>query len=119
VFQKYVILAVVQAVLFAYAMPIVVGLLAGLFGKERALRRPWAIALAMLAIVETIVMIEKHGVPLVTGHIYNMFSPDDLTLNQQVMFGLFGDAILLLLFRYGVGKGLRAGLRMATRPPRT
>jgi hypothetical protein len=117
--MKYHILAVVKVVVFAYVMPLVVGLVAGLFKKEQARARSWWIAGVLIGLVNVVVMIEKHGVPFITGHVFNMFAATPYTLNQQLFVGLLGDAALFLIFRWALGAGIGVGIHLASRPAKT
>jgi hypothetical protein len=114
-FMKYHILAVVQSVLFGYAAPLAIGVAAGFFKGERALKRLWWIAGGLIALLNVAVMIDKHGVPFVTGHIINMFLDTPFDLGQQMMVGAFGDGALFVVFAWALGTGLRFGIRLASR----
>jgi hypothetical protein len=115
--MKYYFLALFEAIVLVYVLPLVVGFFAGLIKREQAVKRVWHIAGAMVALLNVAVMIEKGGVPFLTGHLIGMFSSVPFTLSQQLMVGLVGDAVLLFAYWRFVGRGVRSGVRFVTREP--
>jgi hypothetical protein len=114
-FMKYHILAVVQSVLFGYFVPLALGVAAGAFQGEAARRRLWWIAGALIGLLNVAVMIDKHGVPFLTGHIINMFLDSPFELGQQMLVGAFGDGALFVVFAWALSTGIRIGMRLASK----
>lgn len=115
-FQKYVLLAVFQFfVLFLWAMPLLVGFLAGLFLRDKTPRYTLHVACGLILLINILVMIDKSGVPFFTGHLLSMFLPAPLPLFWQLVVGLLGDLLLFLVFRRFIAKGAVTGRHLISR----
>lgn len=115
-FMKYYLLAIGQVGVVIFILPLVVGVFAGLFGREKARAREWQIAAVLIGLINVGVMIDKGGTPFFIAHLFDMFLPAPLTINQHILIGLLGDGLLFLSFWRSVRHGIASGIRLATRP---
>jgi hypothetical protein len=114
-FLKYYCLAVVQIVLFVFVMPPLVAFVAALVGGEKVRGKLWHLAVGLMLVIEVLVMIDKGGIPFLTGHVVNMYLYTPLSLQGQLFVGLIGDALLVLSFRTSFKKPFEFGLKLRSK----
>jgi Na+/melibiose symporter-like transporter len=112
--MKYLILGLVQLLLFVVATPVVVGVLVGLLTREKGERRLWRYAVALIVLINVAVWIDK-GRPFFTAQVLDIYLPFALSTGVKLAVGVVGDTLLCIWFRRLLETGYKSGLHLMAR----